>query len=316
MKIYNMLTSVLVTSFLLLVMNTHALATPTAEHNDASVNENNRHNESSLFYAVERGLVDVAASLISSGAEVHGVYNKVEIWYHDRKVYLEHNLLFKSIENNDVPMTKLLLESGVNPNSKIMVIDDEGTRHWYSTLLFQAIEKYSDLEIIKMLISHGTMLNEPNYNERIGHTIYYRKPLNYEFHGKYPVSLAVETRQKDVLEILLDNGASPNQVQFSCDQHHRYGTQGWFNRCYYSTPLILAIKKIIARGKGELPGYDPLINLVKVLLEKGADPNFVHNKIKESPLAIATKSGLSRVVDLLLQYDANASFRDAVDKKR
>lgn len=151
----------------------------------------------------------------------------------------------------DMTRIKLYLDKGVNSN--IRFGDD-------STALHIAVDN-DYIEMAHLLLTYPetnpniqdiTGCTPLNLAARHGHKdiaqllIQYNADIDKSDRFHYtPLHTAILNFQKPIVDILLSNGADPNRVDS-------------FGR----TPLFLAAKEI------------PDINVVKRLLDKGADPNF------------------------------------------
>ena len=87
------------------------------------------------------------------------------------------------------------------------------------------------------------------------------------------------TGQKEVAELLIENGADPNVT-------NNYG----------ATPLHMAIKKKYAKGYAK--------GLAELLIEHGADLNVKDNEGR-TPLKKAVKCRLNEVAELLIERGAD-----------
>ncbi|KAF7591831.1 Ankyrin repeat domain-containing protein 44 [Aspergillus hancockii] len=146
--------------------------------------------------------------------------------------------------------------------------------------------------------------------------VYYRNPVDLRYKAT-PLMLAAACGHKDMTELLVNHGADVNNEI----------PEGY-------TPLLAAVAQghteiveyLLANGASvtamlDVHCYEPLelavhenrLEVVKVLLRHGVDPN------KSSPLTIAAKRGYMEValeyaqpmmVDLLLKYGGNIEYRD------
>ncbi|KAF2098228.1 ankyrin [Rhizodiscina lignyota] len=139
-------------------------------------------------------------------------------------------------------IVELMLEYDSDPNSK----NAEGT-----TALFQAIQT-SRLDLATLLLDHGADPNLPGPKHPLWPSTYQPKFLQLLFsrgadYKKTPgiMELAASIKQKDSISILLEAGVSPNTKK-----------DGVY------TPLCSAIR-------------DNSIEIVALLLAKGADPNLM-----------------------------------------
>ena len=198
---------------------------------------------------------EIARLLIDAGADIN---------------YVEHNkkdsipMLINAIVNSDVRLVKLLLSKGANPNSER--ISEDGT---HDSALSICIMKRPNDEIARMLIDAGADINyvEQNNSARI------------------PVLInAIAKSNVEMVKLLLSKGANPN-----CERIFRDGRRysalrdsivQWPND--EITRLLIGagadINYVEQNSNAKVPLLsiaiaDSNIEMVKLLLSKGADPN-------------------------------------------
>jgi ankyrin repeat protein len=126
-----------------------------------------------------------------------------------------------------------------------------------------------DTNFIREYLARGSNVNALVTSYKAGHL---HAPLIYG---------AVGGGQPDVVDVLLNNGANPNQPNSGGD-----------------TPLL----RIIGRDQTE-----PSIRILKTLLKAGADPNLKSSSGFWTPLIFAADLGQSQMVSILLS--SGADFR-------
>jgi len=130
------------------------------------------------------------------------------------------------------------------------------------------------------------------------------------------LSVAVERGHWEVAELLLNRGADPNRNWVLVSQAHRGDIRSveWLLAAGANKYLSEALRNAAFKGHR---------NIVKVLLEHGADPNATDLRFQESggagtPLMTAAEEGHEEVLKLLLEHGAdptasNVEGRTAMD---
>ncbi|KAJ5071113.1 serine/threonine-protein kinase tnni3k-related [Anaeramoeba ignava] len=131
---------------------------------------------------------------------------------------------------------------------------------------FEAIWRNDNLAI-KKLLDEGYDVNTKN-----------------EMDGKTPLHIAVQEGKNEVIKMLLEKGANPNE----CD-------------VYGATPLKIAVTNSSR-------------NITEILLQNGADVDLADENL-ETPLHVAVISSNNRIIKLLLEFGANPLLRDSYDEK-
>lgn len=99
-----------------------------------------------------------------------------------------------------------------------------------------------------------------------------------------PIVLAAYWRDASTIEALLARGADPNSLS----------REGW-------GPLGM----LITRDLRDLTGIAP----IRVLLDRGANPNLPNSPGRHSPLALASERGQTAIVEVLLAHGANVNAK-------
>jgi ankyrin repeat protein len=102
--------------------------------------------------------------------------------------------------------------------------------------------------------------------------------------GWTALQAAVNRNYLEVARVLLEHGAK-TEVETDRNQRSTY-------KAGEGTPLVVAVRK-------------GAVDLVKLLLEKGADANFASHDPELTPLGVAAETGSLELVKLLLEYKAN-----------
>ncbi|KAF3393739.1 putative ankyrin repeat protein [Penicillium rolfsii] len=309
-----------------------------------NIEGNGFYNQTPLYDAVEKDNQEMVKLLLDKGADPNIM----------GKSFFSRTALHYAVENGYLEMVKLLLNKGADPQ-----IQDS---YRGLTPLHCAAKKGHE-EMVEMLLDAGA---NPNFK---GHGFYTRTPL---FHatvnghrgvmklllenGANPnndhealLYRAVENRDQEMVNLLLDKGADPQiQDDFDCQTPLHFAVynqdkemvnllidkgvdpqvrDGYGGR----TPLHLAVenrdKKMVNLliDKGADPqvrdgfgGRTPLHyavdgrdrKMVKLLLDKGADPRVQEKRRGETPLHYAVDAGDLKMVKMLLDRGADPVMKD------
>ena len=237
-------------------------------------------NYTPLTAACEIVNLEMIELLLSAGADPN-IYN------------CETNLEW-ILENNDEESTeklfvatKLLLDAGYNLNK----IDINGN---IDTSIFDVIGDDDNIEIVKLLLSHGIDPNNPKY-------------------GRNLLTIPSQNGAIKILKLLLDSGADPNKVDTI------YGRTVLMETTMEYRNNIEIVKLLLDSGADpNIPDYDnetPLfqatveqnLEMMMVLLDAGADPyhlwsNKNYPESKYTIIEYAKAIGLNRAVNLLESY--------------
>ncbi|MGG1660899.1 ankyrin repeat domain-containing protein [Brevibacillus sp. NRS-1366] len=249
-----------------------------------------------IEYAVQQNDADLLKLLLDHGATVH-----------------EENasILIDAVEEEDIDMVKVILESKGNPNGK----DTYG-----NTALHLAVERDNE-EIVRALLQAGA---NPNMTD------------NYE---KTPLGVAIDYASEELVKILLKHGANPNLK--SSNEYllinaieeekeevikdllaHKANPNVTDN--YGNPALELAIERGNMDITKELLASNIELNLknkygktalcvaveneerefARMLLKKGADPNVGESSTDYYPLRFALDNGDTSLINLLLDHGA------------
>jgi ankyrin repeat protein len=255
--------------------------------------------ETPLMMSARTGKLDAVRLLLDRGAKVDAV-----------ETLRGTNALMWAAEQGHEPVVKLLIERGAAVGSQSKVIrpirrgglnlnarpgpDGQMTGDPMGglTALMFAVRQGS-LETVRTLVSAGADVNKAAVDE------------------SSPLLVAVQNGHYDIASFLLDHGADPNQVN----------VKGW-------SPLYLAVSNRNALTTAvPAPSTDGVLDFIKLLLDRGANPNHqitvraeVHQAntslwLKEAgatPLLRAALCGDLPLVRMLLAYGANP-FTPAAD---
>ena len=188
---------------------------------------------------------------------------------------IRSSLLIRYSASGNIPIVKLLLRIGANPNflnrrynmaSIAHMNTDQGLRlqDKYITALIAAI-KNDHIDIVKILLDAGANPNLPKSNDMSisGSS------------GDTALAVAVDYADNtSLIQMLLSKKADPN-----------------IPNSLGLTPLMHAIKK-------------NHFNVVLLLLNAGADPN-PKNRFGDTPLLLAVKQGNVKIIEMLLSKRVN-----------
>ena len=235
-----------------------------------------------LFFAVRQGALDVVQLLVASGANVQ-----------DTAVDGSTPLIVAT-QNGQTEIARFLLDHGANPN----LANEKGWTPLYLAItgrdpLTTAVPpppKDGALDLIKALLDRGA---NPNVRIKAKTEVHAgNTPLWLEEAGATPLLRAAQFGDLTVVRLLLDHGADPS---ISTTDH--------------TTPLM------VAAGVGWADGFtfeysaDETVELVKLLLDKGASINAA-NDHGITPLHGAAYKGANKVMQLLVDRGADLAAKD------
>ncbi|KAI4455159.1 ankyrin repeat-containing [Holotrichia oblita] len=181
----------------------------------------------------------------------------------------------KAVDTRRIDIVHLLLKTGFNIDQEIEYYDCVIEKIYLcSTPLCCAVESWN-IDMVELLLQHGAKVNYSPHNDQL------------------PLIRAI--CQNEVI----------HSYDYNVYQHY-LGLEGIFRkRLYYE--LRIDVSRVISRLDSSLskPAFlDRRIQMVKVLLQYGADVNF---KVKNglSPLEMALNTRNWMIVEILLLYGAN-----------
>jgi len=263
------------TALIFAAKNGHTEAVSILLEEGANPNIKTRYNWTALMFASRNGHKDVVEELIEAGANVNITSGEVPSAFATTAGYPETNALAEAIEKN-TEIAKLLIEKEATIDKKVVasavreenleLLEDFWQRKGdFSNSLCDAMWlNYTKMESIKWLLEKGVNPNEPCPSICDATKMYYS-------HLK-----GEDKERNDALrttKLLVEYGADPN---ISCDERD------------FETPLRNAL-------------WGRNIDLVRFLLEKGADPN---KRIQYGETALFTAYDLESA-KLLIKYGAD-----------
>lgn len=223
-----------------------------------------------LHFAARTNAVEAAKELLAAGADV----NLLAEIAGPRPAY---SPLDVAAENGSLGVAEVLLHHG----AKIDANPDEATRsalHCATNGLYRTrdeflrVNKLGEIsfgngEMIELLIKHEASLKQPDYR------------------GNLPIHVATNRYAADTISYLLDK----HRDQIDID------VRGEFQR----TALMMAVEGAVQRKKGG-DGEPIRREVIRLLVESGADPDLKSGLNEVIPLQAARRKGLSaKIIELL-----------------
>ncbi|MBI5890632.1 MAG: ankyrin repeat domain-containing protein [Nitrosomonadales bacterium] len=217
----------------------------------------------SLYQAAEKGDMHTAQAMLKQGADLHSGYGA--------------KALFVAAGNGQLPMVRLLVDTGANVNAKV------GEETVLSHAIWRSDQYYPKAESTRLASTTDYVVVSDSYFEIV-------KLLLEKGADAYSRNMALmsasrrqnsPSSQLDILRLLLKSGADVN-----------YREPG-----YQITPLMWA-------SEGEN------IEVVLMLLEAGAQVNAV-SAFSNTALSASAEKGSVEVMRLLLEHGANVRPIDA-----
>jgi ankyrin repeat protein len=274
-----------------------------------NVNHKNKNGLTPLIAACMAGSVETLKYLLTSGASAEGYYANPKD--------SPGGALFYAVKSKNAEIVRLLIENKADLKSFEAV-----------EALCESLSNYSENDIYRMLIDGGVDLN---------------KSSDY---SDYPIYYGVKFRKNNPVKYLIQKGArfdlSENKAQKTIEFEKQYRNAEIFTLLRKASDSIIKNPELKKTGElnklifaGEEAGavkfladsceinlrderYNtPLINavetgsvgLVKILLERGADPNISGSRDLR-PLTLAVKSKKIEIVRLLIEKGADINYTD------
>lgn len=226
--------------------------------------------------------------------------------------------MIEYIENNDILKVRKYLRLGVDTEQLIPYVQDiVDIQRFYDdggnledlpkvTLLMWAVF-LERREIIKDLIEAGANVNAKSPAEVRDIRPKFQDALPYGFKRKFfygdtPLILAVKENNLEIIRDLIQAGADPNE------------NKGELLLKVEDTDVLQELVNLgadIEKYGGEALTLSRNFNLSQKLLELGADPNYTF--IGQSPLLNATEDNNTEMIKLLLNYGADINIQDKED---
>jgi ankyrin repeat protein len=246
----------------------------------ADPNAKNNDDSTPLHIAAYHGHVEIVKLLLKRGADPNTKNNKGRTPLHD------------AAYRGRVEIVKILLERGADPNAK----DNDG----WTPLHWAAYNGH--VEIVKILLERGA---DPNAKNNKGRT---------------PLHIAAQEGHVEIVKLLLKRGADPwiadnvglIPLDYAKDSAIRSLLESALRNSYSEVPREPDYAKdtVIWTPLHEA-AYFGDVEDVKLLLERGADPNAKDN-YGRTPLHIAAQKGHAEIVRVLLEHGADPRIADNV----
>ena len=246
-----------------------------------------------LMYAARQGATDVARTLLELGANVN---------VQDPEGYTP---LLEAIVNGHFDLAAELVNRGANPN----LADKSGMAALYATIEMRTPPwersrpdiKENDVldcvDLMKVLIAHGANVNQPLTARTLQR--YHANGPAFFGPGTTPLMRAAKYDNRDMVELLVQNGADVRAVQPD-------GTNALM--------LAAGIKYAITQeGDPEKSGTaDDAYEIARLLLDRGVDVNAANAK-GETALYGAAFTGRNRMLSYLVERGARLDAKTKQD---
>lgn len=226
-------------------------------------------------------------------------YDEDEFLIEDQKIYQLYMEKVKSI-------TKLLLKKG----AAIQTLDGSSVlvkaSFWGNKNMVEVLLGYcSDQKIINESLMRAVSGMVNSVGDHI-HILIFRPTKRAKFHL---------SQYEEVIKLLLEAGADPNTQDKNGVTVFLRATQLPEGNDFFRMLLEYgADPHVVSKGGGTALSNAILVEndeLVKFLLELKVDVNIPYKRAGTTPLIVATNKGNRDIVNLLLQYGADSSRRDA-----
>lgn len=259
---------------------------------DFDINIPDNEGELPLHCAVLDGDIETTRALLSHGASANSTRCIQHMGnYAESRAKYEHPLVLAA-EMCNIPMVKLLLSSGANPNGvtvyRTLNLESGNSKVTQSIAsIYLAVER-SDLDLVKILLLHGAT---PDCRGPYGNTVFHiiaactswRRAVNGTQSAMFPVTDCEE--QSDILRLLLKSCPMSETLKLR-------NVDGY-----------TALRNAVLKG---------CITKVQLLLEAGLDPNKsqcpMAMDVHGGPLNIAIHSGFDDIAHSLLYNGANLNL--------
>ena len=245
----------------------------------ADVNAASIKGKTPLYIACSNGLDSTVMKMLERGAKVNGIDGK------EKKRPLN-----AACRNQHMSVVQLLLTNGANPNPQ-----EQGNANRYPSAgkpdespLVEACH-FQNVKLVNVLLKHGADPNLASMNSDCNPNL------------KYPLFVAVDRRNSDIITSLLNAGADVNAVNDEGESTVCFAAKNVINWTYGQSTEEMSSK----------------LSTVRLLLEHGADVNVLmpdgHSPlyITVTALADGQRSGRKYVIELLQQIvKYGAELRD------
>ncbi|MDH5679942.1 MAG: ankyrin repeat domain-containing protein [Spirochaetota bacterium] len=253
---------------------------------------------SPFFLAVLRGNSEIVLLLIKKGVDVNKDGGETILNYAPNyevgKILIEHGakVKFKGVngetplhsaaQRDDIRFVKLLLDKGLDVNSKVVKGDDKG-----HTPLIYAVRN-GNYHIVKLLLENGANINARTQSDNE------LTSLHFANRSLYP--------NYKLINLLINKGADVNA-------RDKYGFTPFHD--------ILSIDTSQNYKKEELTD-EKQADIVKLMIKKGVNVNLQvtsGNQKGWTPLHFACQNGNEPVIKMLLEHNADVNSVNVLGKK-
>ncbi|MCK5902907.1 MAG: ankyrin repeat domain-containing protein [Cocleimonas sp.] len=277
----------------------------------AGASLNPKHHQPPLFRAVEKNNLANVKLLLSLGANPN-------------QIYQQENLLHKAVSNENIELTRLLLEHHADANiknrfkqtpiqiavhKKLPILTQLLLQHRANvevfdssnnSLLHIAVRENKPM-LLKQFIQHGALINAINNSK------------------KTALFMSVENSKLSMMMALLKAGANPNLKDR--DNHTPLQKALTNKNMMFAERLIKAGANVNEKGT-DYNKTSPLIiavqqvriPLIKVLLEAGAKVNYESRYSPKTALHLAIDKADLTMMGLLLNAKADVNIRDELNR--
>ncbi len=241
-------------------------------------------------------------------------------------------LLHVAVAKGDLEMVEVLLENGADPNAKCSIQErkDKGCPGTENVTPLHLAAEHGNEKITELLIAKGGKVNAVDGD---GNTplhrcarrgslsvagLLLRKGAPSDEHDSYmntPLFLAASKGHKEIVKLLLESGADVRSLNDGGDSPFQEAAGNG-----HMAVVKLLTEMYGPNVKGRIR-YAPLYNaaaagrleVVKYLVESGADVNAVGGYCGETPLSIAAVGGHKDVCEYLISQGADVNFSPKCD---
>ena len=226
----------------------------------ANVNLQTNSKKTPLHLASKKGNINIVKFLISKGASVNA------------KTKFETQPIHIAAENGYFEIAKILVEHGAELNTKIvgdkkLATDSNKTANIGESLtpILLAV-KNRHLRIVEILVKNGA---DPNH--KIG-------PIT-------PLTQAVANLDLNMIKVLVENGANINLELYGKPEYKswQYGGGGWYDPNNGEDEVYVFGGGTVLHAAIKTGNW----NIIKYLVEQGANVNIIDKETKETPLMSA-----------------------------
>ena len=214
-------------------------------------------------------------------------------------------------------IVKLLLEHGIDPNIEI----------GFDTALLPIVAKNGHIEIVKLLLKQGAHPDSKNYGKTAMIHAAWRGDIKMcqlllkhganvdgaenmtSLKNRTPLMAAANKGHTELVKVLLTHGANVNAKQ----KHYNNTalSEALKNRHREITKILLEHGATFNDSALLLVTYNNWPEIVRLLLEDGADANIIQKYTNMTPLIESSSRGYFEIVEMLLKYGASIDAQNS-----